>query len=61
MLFVEVLSDESNEEDANSCMEEDDELQINDRSSIAVESLSLQEKVARFIQLGELDETEGEL
>lgn len=61
VLFVEAVSDESEVEDADSCFEEDEELQTNDQSSIAVDSLSLEEKVARFIQLGELDESEGEL
>lgn len=61
VLFLEVVSDESEVEDANSCLEEDEELQTNDQSSIAVESFSLEEKVARSIQLGELEESEGEL
>ncbi|XP_057779218.1 protein PTST homolog 3, chloroplastic isoform X2 [Salvia miltiorrhiza] len=62
VLLVELLSDESKEEDSNCCIEEDEELQRNDQSSVAAESLSLQEKVARFILLGELDQTEdGEL
>lgn len=58
ILFVEVLPNESKVEDINSCIEADEELQTNDQSSFAAESLSLQEKVARFIQLGELDVTE---
>ncbi|KAH6802669.1 hypothetical protein C2S51_034115 [Perilla frutescens var. frutescens] len=57
-LFVEVLSNESEVEDVDSCIEADGELQTNDQISFAAESLSLQEKVARFIHFGELDETE---
>lgn len=52
----------SKEEDINSCIEADEELQIYDQScaSLSDESLSMQEKVARFIQLGKLDEAEDD-
>lgn len=59
MLFVGVPSDLTIEEDTNSFIGEDEGLQINDQRSPAADSLSLQEKVARFIQLGELDASEG--
>ncbi|XP_042049957.1 protein PTST homolog 3, chloroplastic-like isoform X3 [Salvia splendens] len=58
VLFVGVPSDLTIEEDTNSFIGEDEGLQINDQSSPAADSLSLQEKVARFIQLGELDASE---
>ncbi|KAL1549399.1 protein PTST 3, chloroplastic isoform X4 [Salvia divinorum] len=62
VLFVGVLSDQTKEEDTNSCIGEDEELLINDQRSLSADSLSLQEKVARFMQLGELDASEdGEL
>lgn len=52
----------SKEEDINSCIEADEELQIYDQICAALtdESLSMQEKVARFIQLGNLDEAEDD-
>ncbi|XP_042054267.1 protein PTST homolog 3, chloroplastic-like isoform X2 [Salvia splendens] len=58
VLFVGVPSDLTKEEDTNSFIGEDEGLQINDQSSLAADSLSLQEKVAKFIQLGELDASE---
>ncbi|XP_047964022.1 protein PTST homolog 3, chloroplastic isoform X2 [Salvia hispanica] len=58
VLFVGVPSDLTIEEDTNSFIGEDEGLQINDQRSPAADSLSLQEKVARFIQLGELDASE---
>lgn len=64
MLSVDVLSNESiQEEDFHSCIETDEELLLNDQSFVAAESniLSLQEKVAKFIQHGELDKIEGKL
>ncbi|KAI3474602.1 hypothetical protein Pfo_029771 [Paulownia fortunei] len=59
---VDVLSNESiQEQDFNSCIETDEELNPNDQSFVATESntLSLQEKVAKFIQHGELDTIEN--
>ncbi|KAI3471870.1 hypothetical protein Pfo_028558 [Paulownia fortunei] len=61
MFSVDVLSNESiQEQDFNSCIETDEELNPNDQSFVATESntLSLQEKVAKFIQHGELDTIE---
>ncbi|KAK6147056.1 hypothetical protein DH2020_017968 [Rehmannia glutinosa] len=58
---VDVLSNESIQvEDFHSCIETDEELKLNDESSVVAESnaLSLQEKVAKFIQHGELDTIE---
>lgn len=61
MLIDKEQPDESKEEDINTYVEEDEELQMNDQIYVTAESLSLQEKVARFIQLGELDGNEGKL
>ncbi|KAI3472040.1 hypothetical protein Pfo_028728 [Paulownia fortunei] len=61
VLSVDVLSNESiQEQDFHSCIETDEELNPNDQSFVATESntLSLQEKVAKFIQHGELDTIE---
>lgn len=60
VLSIDVLSNESLQ-DENLCIETNEELQMNDQSSVAAElnTLSLQEKVAKFIKHGKLDTVEG--